>query len=584
MHLSTRVFISATSGDLGSVRQVVKEALLAIDCHPVEQTNFPPDYRTVRDMLEEKIRSCQAVVHIVGHRYGAEPDPHKLPPGTPRRSYTHMEYDLARKLNKKLYVFLCATDFPYDLCDAETADKQALQHAHRDALLADERLRTRVATRGELENKVRELQLELQQLRQQVRRYARYVGIGITLLVLVLGGIGYGVYQARDQITQVIDLYGNPDQLAERMRANIRRRADEELQAARARGARWEEMRELERRRDVALDQVDELIRTIQRGLASEPDATFREASRILAQEGVDAALGYLASHQQDILVRVDHLAAREDAARQKKQQALEPLLLQANLHETNLAWDRALELYKTVATKAPEWPRARCLLGVILVALARYNEAEPHLQAAFQHAHDDRERALASNSLGLLYYHTNRLAEAEPLFRRALAIDEQAYGANHPTVAIRINNLAQLLQTTNQLAAAEPLMRRALVITEQTYGANHPRVATALNNLALLLKATNRLAEAEPLMRRALVIDEQTYGPKHPDVARDLNNLALLFQDTNRLAAAEPLMRRALVIWEQAYGANHPRVATALNNLALLLQATNRLAIADPL
>ena len=141
-------------------------------------------------------------------------------------------------------------------------------------------LRTKVATRGELENKVRELQLELQQLRQQVRRYARYVGIGITLLVLVLGGIGYGVYrqteqisQTRDQITQVQNLYENPDQLAERMRANIRRKADEELQAARVRGAKWEEIRELERRRDVALDQVDELIRTIQQGLAGEPDA-----------------------------------------------------------------------------------------------------------------------------------------------------------------------------------------------------------------------------------------------------------------------------------------------------------------------
>ena len=487
MPLSTRVFISATSGDLGSVRQSVKEALLAIDCHPVEQTNFPPDYRTVRDMLEEKIRSCQAVVHIVGDRYGAEPDPHKLPPGTPRRSYTQMEYDLARKLNKKLYVFLCATDFPYDLCDAEPADKQALQHAHRDALLADERLHTKVATRGELENKVRELQLELQQLRQQVRRYARYVGIGITLLVLVLGGIGYGVYrqteqitQTRDQITQVQSLYENPDQLAERMRANIRRKADEELQATRARGAKWEEIRELERRRDVALDQVDELIRTIQQGLASKPDAIFREASRILAHEGVDAALGYLDSHQQDILARVDRLAAHEDAARQKKQQALEPLLLQADLHATNLAWDRALELYETVAAKAPEWSRARRLLGAILGVLARYSEAEPHLRAALQRAHDDRERSLASNSLGQLYYDTAKWQQAEPLYRRALAIDEQAYGPEHPTVAIRLNNLAQLLQATNRLAEAEPLMRRALAIDEQATAPSIPTSPSA--------------------------------------------------------------------------------------------------------
>ena len=93
------------------------------------------------------------------------------------------------------------------------------------------------------------------------------------------------------------------------------------------------------------------------------------------------------------------------------------------------------------------------------------------------------------------------------------------------------------LLQDTNRLAEAEPLMRRALTIDEQSYGPEHPHVAIDLNNLARLLQATNRLTEAEPLMRRALTIDEQSYGPEHPDVAIDLNNLAHLLQATNRLA-----------------------------------------------
>ena len=44
---------------------------------------------------------------------------------------------------------------------------------------------------------------------------------------------------------------------------------------------------------------------------------------------------------------------------------------------------------------------------------------------------------------------------------RRALAIDEQSYGPDHPNVAIDLNNLAQLLQATNRLGEAEPLMRR---------------------------------------------------------------------------------------------------------------------------
>ena len=57
--------------------------------------------------------------------------------------------------------------------------------------------------------------------------------------------------------------------------------------------------------------------------------------------------------------------------------------------------------------------------------------------------------------------------------------------------------------------------MRRALAIDEESYGPDHPNVAIRLNNLAHLLQATNRLAEAEPLMRRALAIDEKSLRPR---------------------------------------------------------------------
>jgi hypothetical protein len=191
---------------------------------------------------------------------------------------------------------------------------------------------------------------------------------------------------------------------------------------------------------------------------------------------------------------------------------------------------------------------------------------------------------ATALNNLAQLLQATNRLAEAEPLMRRALAIDEASYCNDHPNVAIGLNNLALLLRATNRLAEAEPLMRRALAIAEASYGNAHPNVATSLNNLASHLFKTNRLAEAEPLMRRALAIDEASYGNDHPDVARDLNNLASHLFKTNRLAEAEPLMRRALAIDEASYGNDHPKVAIRLNNLATLLQDTNRLAEAEPL
>ena len=83
---AAKVFISATSGDLRPVRELVKQGLLTMGCMPVEQDNFPPDYRSVKEMLEDKIAQCDAMVHIVGMRYGAEPDPTTLPEAEHRRS------------------------------------------------------------------------------------------------------------------------------------------------------------------------------------------------------------------------------------------------------------------------------------------------------------------------------------------------------------------------------------------------------------------------------------------------------------------------------------------------------------------
>lgn len=69
------------------------------------------------------------------------------------------------------------------------------------------------------------------------------------------------------------------------------------------------------------------------------------------------------------------------------------------------------------------------------------------------------------------------------------------------------LNNLASLLDATNRRAEAERLYRRALPIDEASFGPDHLEVAICLNNLARLLQATNRLADAELLMRRHVAI-----------------------------------------------------------------------------
>jgi tetratricopeptide (TPR) repeat protein len=217
----------------------------------------------------------------------------------------------------------------------------------------------------------------------------------------------------------------------------------------------------------------------------------------------------------------------------------------------------------------------------------SRWNPLRPHVAVAISFGDSAKisaPTAVLMNELAQLLNAKALYSEAEPLMRRALAIDEQSLGLDHPNVAVRLNNLALLLMDTKRLAEAEPLMRRALAIQENNFGLDHPRVAIDLNNLASLLQVTNRLAEAEPLMRRAWAIFEQNLGPEHRYVAAQLNNLARLLHDTKRLAEAESLMRRALAMDEQSFGPDHPNVARGLNNLAQLLQDTNRLAEAQPL
>lgn len=245
------------------------------------------------------------------------------------------------------------------------------------------------------------------------------------------------------------------------------------------------------------------------------------------------------------------------------------------------------LKDHLTLLPEARDGVAIRLRLGGVLRELARWSEAESELRAAVEEATELADSVLLSGSLhqlALLLLDINHMTEAEPLFRRALAIDEQRFGPDDATVAIALNNLAQLLQDTNRLAEAEPLLRRALAINEQSFGPQHPNVAMSLNNLAHLLQATARLAEAEPLMRRALAIDEHNREPDHPIVAVRLNNLAHLLKVAYRLDEAEPLLRRALAINEPSFGPNHPNVAICLNNLAQLLQAKNRLNEAEPL
>lgn len=362
------------------------------------------------------------------------------------------------------------------------------------------------------------------------------------------------------------------------LRSKLEQKIDEsfsqKLTAAKAQGAPYQEIDQLYRWRDQTLARLDESVKFIQTSADDRRSSLTRKAAVVLQERGVDAALEYLKKTLADEAKR--HKAQARELA--------EAALFEADLHEARFEFELARQSVDEAIRLDYTWWEPHNRSGLLALHTARWGDADNSFNEAERFVKEETDRAVLLNNRARLLNDTNRPAEAEPLLRRALEIDEISFGPEHPDVAASLNNLALLLQATNRDSEAEPFMRRALQIDEQSLGPEHPSVATTLNNLALLLQATNRTAEAEPFLRRALQIHEKSFGPEHPNVATVLNNLALLLKGNSRFSEAEPFMRRALQIDEQSLGPDHPDVARDLNNLAQLLKATNRHSDAEPL
>ena len=217
----------------------------------------------------------------------------------------------------------------------------------------------------------------------------------------------------------------------------------------------------LYRARDRAKGQVAEGVAFITALAADVNSPIIRKASAVLKERGVDAALEFL-----DATLKTERQRRKEEG-----RQFAEASLLKARLHESRLETGEQERAIRDAIADAPDWWRPHNELGVILISRAQWQLAEEEYETARKAMPADAEATVLNNLAGL-YLATNRLAEAEPLMRRAVQIDEKKFGPDHPTVAIDINNLAGLYQETNRLAEAEPLMERALAACRGTAAA----------------------------------------------------------------------------------------------------------------
>ena len=383
------IFVSATSGDLGQIRELAKHALLSIDCHPVEQTNFPPDYREVEDMLRAKIADCDAVLHIVGIRYGAEPDPATLPEGKERLSYTQLEAQIARELGKRLYLFLCPEDFPFGEFPEESSEKVALQQAYRANLSADKQLYTPISDENEVSLRVRELQTQVESLKhsvtslednlQESQKSHKKLFLLSSLGILLLGTLGwFGYQQTRKDTASLREtvVQGTLDQSRiDAIRLNSTRRINKDYDAEVERikndpelADDWKKRKDLT---DQATSKRDSLLASLERFIesaqasyqAGEVLPELEEFLRIAAsKEGIQGALAYYQTIKSEHAAEGKKLDAAEAEVTAQRRAHYRLDLEAANATVTAGDWDQAETFYLDLIKKINNWgdpPRA---------------------------------------------------------------------------------------------------------------------------------------------------------------------------------------------------------------------------------
>lgn len=278
---------------------------------------------------------------------------------------------------------------------------------------------------------------------------------------------------------------------------------------------------------------------------------------------------------------------------------------------------DRGLLDARSLAPDPAMQSELALTLGGIYQKLGKLERADSLVSAALAHRAragdaDDPDLARALVARALLRSDQARLAEAESLATRALAMTRRLFPAAHPE-AIRAtealghvltergeydraiatfedvvrtrtsaaDDTAALAESLYELAsthfyaghwlAADSLDRAALALFRRVYGERHPRVSDVLVNLGAVAFEQARYADADRDYLAALSITRGWYGEAHPTTASNLTMLARSYVRQDRHGEADSLLRTALAIRERVFGPVHPSVASTVNEVGSL-------------
>ena len=197
---------------------------------------------------------------------------------------------------------------------------------------------------------------------------------------------------------------------------------------------------------------------------------------------------------------------------------------------------------------------------------LKLYREALGPIVAA--HGEESLASGTVYHNIGGILHARGDFAAAEEPARKAWEISRRLCGEDDPQTLLDAAAYAGVLDGLERYDESEPIYRRALAVFEQAYGPEHYEVAATLHNLAAVQATLGQPEAAEHHYRRALAIKEKLLGGESPDIALTRNNLGKLLNSLGRPAEAVPLLQAAVAVLAKRLPSSHLHLSTARENL----------------
>jgi len=209
---------------------------------------------------------------------------------------------------------------------------------------------------------------------------------------------------------------------------------------------------------------------------------------------------------------------------------------------------------------RVKESPRGHEIMAQVLQASRRYDDAQKHLNAAYQ-MRVETEGANHLNTLenrsilGTMLMYANRVDEALPIHIDVLEKRRERLPEGHQDIAAAANNLGFCFLGMQRYEQALPLLQEAMKGLTSHYGGEHIHVLYVQNNLGRVFEGLEEFEKALPLYLASLKGRQRVFGPEEPKSLGVMNRLVGLYLKMEQYDKAVSLGRQTLQLAAKVSG-----------------------------